>query len=288
MQPFWLVVSFIFGSMVGSFLNVVIYRLPREKSILKPARSYCPLCHEQIAWYDNIPLISWFALHGQCRHCGSMISARYVIVEILTAVLFTATYWLCSNRGGYGDAAVYSEFAGVTVIYMALAAVLLAASAMDIELRIIPNSITLGGAMVTPVLSVLVPQLHNNPAFGRTYLFFPSDNVLGPLCACFVGMAVGSGIIWFSGLLGKALFRKDAMGLGDVKFMAMLGGILGWQLVLMLFFASSIIGSVVGLVHILRTKDHHIPFGPSLSAAALVVVHFGDRILIALKLNPLP
>jgi leader peptidase (prepilin peptidase)/N-methyltransferase len=149
---------------------------------------------------------------------------------------------------------------------------------MDLELRIIPNAITLGGAMLAPVLSVAVPHLHNNPAFGRTYLFF-GDNVLGPLAASLVGMAVGAGLTYFSGALGKLLFRKEAMGLGDVKFMAMLGGLLGWQQVVMLFFVAALIGSVGGLIHIARTRDHHMPFGPSLSAGALIAMHFGDELL---------
>ena len=111
MHGFWIVTLFIFGSIIGSFLNVCIYRLPRDRSPVRPSRSYCPHCHEVIAWYDNIPLVSWFVLGAQCRHCGSYISARYVIVEFLTACLFALTYAVLSARG---------EATGVIVVYLGL------------------------------------------------------------------------------------------------------------------------------------------------------------------------
>jgi len=267
MRPFWLVVSFIYGSMAGSFLNVCIYRLPRDKSIVKPARSYCPHCHEPIAWYDNIPLLSWFILHAQCRQCGSPISSRYVLVEALTAVMFAGTYWLMSAPGR-------NEHWSVMVIYMLITGGLIASSFMDIELRIIPNVITVGGILIAPVLSVAAPWLHANADYCRTFMFFPDTaTVLGPLGACFTGMAAGALLTWGSGVIGKLLFRKEAMGMGDVKFMAALGGLLGWQQIVIAFFVAAIVGAVVGIIHILRTKDHHIPFGPFLSLGALVAMH---------------
>lgn len=270
MQVFWLIVVFLIGSMVGSFLNVCIYRLPRDKSILRPHRSYCPFCHEKIAWYDNIPLVSWFMLNAQCRHCGSPISARYVAVEALTAVLFAVTYWLCSSRG---------EPVGVTAVYLALTGALIAGTFMDLELRIIPNVVTIGGMFVAPILSAAVPALHNRPDFGRVFVFYTHDYLMGPLAACAVGMIVGASLTWLSGLLGQVLFRREAMGLGDVKLMAMLGGLLGWQQVTLTFFTAAFIGAVVGILHILRTKEHTMPFVPFLSLAALIVMHFADRIL---------
>ena len=279
MQIFWLAVTFLFGSVAGSFINVCIYRLPRDKSLIRPRRSYCPHCHEMIAWYDNIPLLSYFLLHAQCRHCGSPISPRYLIVELLTATLFAATYGLTSARG---------EFAGVTVVYMLLTGLLIAGSFMDLELRIIPNTITIGGILLAPVLSVGVWQLHDAPAFGRRFLFSEQSLLLGPLAACAVGMFVGAGLTWISGVIGKFLFRREAMGLGDVKFMAMLGGILGWQQVVILFFLAAVIGSVAGIIHILRTKDHHMPFGPFLSIAALITMHAGDKVLDLFSPGHLP
>jgi leader peptidase (prepilin peptidase)/N-methyltransferase len=272
MHVFWIVVLFIFGSIVGSFLNVCIYRLPRDRSPAWPTRSYCPHCHEVIAWYDNIPLVSWFALGAQCRHCGSYISARYIIVEFLTAGLFALTYAVLSARG---------EPAGVLIVYLGLMGMFILSSFVDAELRIIPDSVTIGAMMLAPVCSVMVPALHNNRRMGRTFLF-SSDNVLGPLCACLVGMVIGALATWLAGAVGKLMFRREAMGIGDVKFMAALGGFLGWQPLLLTFFMAPLLGSVVGLIYMARTKDHHIPYGPFLSIAAAVTMLWGDRIFALL------
>jgi leader peptidase (prepilin peptidase)/N-methyltransferase len=272
MHVFWIVVLFIFGSIAGSFLNVCIYRLPRDRSPAWPRRSYCPHCHEVIAWYDNIPLVSWFALGAQCRHCGSYISARYIIVEFLTACLFALTYAVLSARG---------EPAGVIIVYLGLMGMFVLSSFVDVELRIIPDSVTIGAMMLAPICSVLVPDLHRNPRMGRTFLF-SQDNVLGSLCACLVGMAIGAAATWLAGAFGKFLFRREAMGIGDVKFMAALGGFLGWQPLLLTFFMAPLFGSVVGLIYMARTKDHHIPYGPFLSVAAAVTMLWGDRIFALL------
>ena len=272
MRLFWLVLIFIFGSMVGSFLNVCIYRLPRDRSPMRPRRSYCPYCHEMIAWYDNIPLVSYFVLHAQCRHCGFPISGRYVVVEFLTAAMFALTYGVLSARG---------ESLPVTAVYLAIMSVLIMGSVIDIELRIIPDSVTIGGAMLAPVLSVLVPQLHRNPAFGRTYVL-STDSFLGPLAASLTGMVVGALAIWLAGVMGKLIFRREAMGFGDVKFMALLGGLLGWKLVLLIFFMAPFFGAVIGVIQIIRTKDHHIAYGPFLSVATVISMLWGDRFFSAL------
>ncbi len=272
MHGFWIVVLFIFGSIVGSFLNVCIYRLPRDRSPVWPTRSYCPHCHEVIAWYDNIPLVSWFVLSAQCRHCGSYISARYIIVEFLTACLFALTYAVLSARG---------EPVGVIIVYLALMGMFVLSSFVDAELRIIPDSVTIGAMMFAPICSVLVPNLHRNPPMGRTFLF-SQDSVLGSLCACLVGMAIGAAATWLAGAFGKLIFRREAMGIGDVKFMAALGGFLGWQPLLLTFFMAPLFGSVVGLIYMVRTKDHHIPYGPFLSTAAAVTMLWGDRIFALL------
>ena len=279
MLGFWVITTFIFGSIVGSFLNVCIYRLPRDKSLLNPRRSYCPHCHETIAWYDNIPLISYFALNAQCRHCGSYISPRYVLVEFLTAALFAVGFWAFSTRG---------ESLGVTAVYLALIAVLIVGSFIDIELRIMPNAITIGGAMLAPVLSILVWDLHSDEwlRFGRSFML-SQNSVLGPLCASLIGAAVGAAATWLSGVMGKVLFRKEAMGFGDVKFMALLGGLLGWQQVLLVFFMAPLFGAVYGVIHLARTKDHHIPYGPFLSVATLITLLVGDRIFAILGVSAL-
>lgn len=276
MQVFWTIVLFILGSIFGSFLNVCIYRLPRDKSPWNPSRSYCPQCHEMIAWYDNIPLVSWFVLRAQCRHCGSYISPRYAVVEFLTAFVFAVTYWVLSSRG---------EPTPVIVVYLGLMCLLILSSFIDIELRIIPNEITLGGAALAPVFSVFIPELHANDALARCYVFNPASNFWGPLWACLVGMAVGALVTWGSGVVGKVLFRREAMGFGDVKFMALIGGFLGWLPVLIIFFLAALLGAVAGVAHLLRTREHHIPYGPFLSIAAAIVMLWGDKVLALLKLT---
>ena len=278
---FWVVVTFILGSMIGSFLNVCIYRLPRDKVPWRPVWSYCPHCHETIAWYDNIPLVSYFALRRQCRQCGSPISPRYVLVEFLTAVMFALTYGVLRARGEG------LEGLPVSFVYMALTGVLIMASFMDIELRIIPNVITIGGILLAPVLSAFIPELHHKPLFGRVPVFWVNDALAGSLAACGVGMAVGAGVTWLAGVLGKLIFRREAMGLGDVKFMAMLGGLLGWKLVLMVFFVGPLFGAVFGVIHLARTREHHIPFGPFLSVGAVVAMLLGDKVLFLLGIAPI-
>ncbi len=274
MQLFWPVALFILGSIFGSFLNVCIYRLPRDKSPWNPSRSYCPHCHEKIAWYDNIPLVSWFALGAQCRHCGSYISPRYAVVEFLMASVFALTYLVMSGRG---------EPAPVIAVYLGLMCLLILSSFIDLELRIIPNEITLGGAALAPVVSVFIPELHANPALGRAFVFNHESLFWGPLWACLAGMAAGALVTWLSGVAGKALFRREAMGFGDVKFMALIGGFLGWLPVLIIFFLAALLGAVGGVAHLLRTREHHIPYGPFLSVAAAVVMLWGDKVLALLK-----
>jgi len=271
MFGFRVATMFVFGSIVGSFLNVCIYRMPRDKSLWSPSRSYCPHCHETIAWYDNIPLVSYFMLNAQCRHCGSHISARYVLVEFLTAILFAGCFWAFMQRG---------ESLAVIAVYLALIGVLIVTSFIDIELRIMPNTLTIGGMLLAPVLSVLVPDLHGEAwsRFGRGFAL-STDTVAGPLAASLIGAAVGAAATWLSGVMGKVLFRKEAMGFGDVKFMAMLGGLLGWRQVLLVFFIAPFFGAVYGVIHVLRTRDHHIAYGPFLSLATLITLLFGDRIL---------
>lgn len=262
---------FVFGAIVGSFLNVCIYRLPRGKSLVRPSQSYCPRCHERIAWHDNIPLVSYFALGRQCRHCGSLISPRYFVVELLTAAAFVVVFRAMLARGD-------AEPTGVLVVYLVLTAGLIVSSFIDLELRIIPDELTIGGMVAAPLASVVVPALHHHAAYGRAPALL-GDGRLGALGASLLGMAVGAGAIYASGVFGKLLFRKEAMGLGDVKFMAAIGGLLGWKLVLLVFFIAPVIGSVVGLLALLRTRDRHIPYGPFLSLATFFVMLWGHRIL---------
>jgi leader peptidase (prepilin peptidase)/N-methyltransferase len=178
------------------------------------------------------------------------------------------------------------ETLGVTVVYCLLTATLIVASFIDLELRIIPDSVTLGGALATPLFCVLFPELHQNPGaveMGRRLAWFQSPP-LGALAACGLGMAVGAGLTWATGVMGKAVFHKEAMGLGDVKLMAMIGGLMGWRQTLIIFFLAPVFGAVVGILMLLRTRDHHIPYGPFLSLATVVALLGGDRIIRMLGL----
>ncbi len=270
---------FLFGTFVGSFLNVCIYRLPRGKSLANPPRSYCPICHEMIAWYDNIPLFSYFALGRMCRHCGSLISPRYFIVELLTALGFVGIFLVLRGRG---------ELAPVITVYLILFSALVVSSFVDLELRIIPDEISIGGMFIAPIISLIVPSLHYNPIEGRELIFFHDCAPLGSLCACLVGMAAGAALIYVTGVLGKLVFRKEAMGMGDVKLMAVIGGVLGWKLVLVVFFVAPVIGSIVGLIILMRSREHHIPYGPFLSLATLIVMLVGGDILRGLAITLVP
>ena len=270
---------FVFGSFVGSFLNVCIYRLPRGKSLAKPARSYCPICHETIAWHDNIPLFSYFALGRMCRRCGSLISPRYFIVELLTAIGFVAIFLALWRR---------QESPAVITVYLILFSMLVVSSFIDLELRIIPDEITIGGIFLVPIISLLVPALHNVPQYGRDLFIFHDSSRLGALCACLLGMAVGAFLIYATGVAGKLIFRKEAMGMGDVKFIAVIGGLLGWKLVVLVFFVAPVIGSIVGIIVLLKSRDHHIPYGPFLSLATVIIMLFGGEILRALTVTLVP
>lgn len=269
-------IIFVFGACIGSFLNVCIYRLPRGRSLVYPSQSYCPICHEPIAWYDNVPLFSYIALGRCCRKCGSLISPRYFMVELLTGTMFVLFFWALQSRG---------ETPAVVTVYILLLCALIVGSFIDLELRIIPDEITIGGMLLVPIVCLLIPDLHNMPEFGRAPVFFENNMRLGSLAAGLLGMAVGSFAIYASGVFGKVLFRKEAMGFGDVKLMAVIGGVLGWRMALLVFFVAPVIGLGIGIAVLVKKRDHHIPYGPFLSIATIVVILAGHKILYALNLE---
>jgi len=252
---------FIFGLIVGSFLNVCIVRLPHGKSIVVP-RSHCVNCKKMIPWYDNIPLVSYLMLGRRCRFCKEKISARYLIVELTTAVLFLFTY----------------SFFGMKLIllpYLIMVAGLVVATFIDFELRIIPDEISVGGMVVGLVLSLAIPSLHLessqlNPGFFPHILSFGKS---------LLGVLVGGGSIYALGLLGDFIFKKESMGGGDVKLMAMVGAFLGWDLALLAFFIAPFFGAVYGVIEKIRTKDSAIPYGPFLALGTLISLFWGGLII---------
>ena len=341
---FWSGVFFVLGCVVGSFLNVVIHRMPLEQSLVSPP-SHCPHCNYSIPWYLNIPLGTWLYLRGKCANCGAPISIRYFLVELLTGVTFTAC-WLMFNQSPL-----------LAVAYCLFLSGLIAATFIDFEHFIIPDEITMGGVVVGFLCSFLVPQLHGVSASTASLV-----RSLG-------GIAVGGGLIYFVLRLGKLLFGREklelpagskviftetamvlpeeerrydelfyrksdmiklqastaelsdrcyrnvlvrlapatlkiddeelnpeevpylavmtdnlvlpreAMGLGDVKFMAAIGAFLGWQAVVFSLMASSVIGSIVGVTLILLKKQSassRLPYGPYIALAAAIWVFGGQ------------
>ncbi len=245
---------FLAGACVGSFLNVCIYRMPEEgKSIIKP-RSSCPSCSAQIAWYDNIPILSYIILKGKCRKCGVQISPQYIFIEALTGYIFVEYFIL------FGLSIQY-------VVYLYLTCSLLVATVVDFKLQIIPDEINFAGILVGCALSFFFPQLHGD-----------SRKVWGLLYAL-LGMITGGGLIYVTGVLGNLVFKKESMGGGDVKLMAMIGCFLGWKMTLLTFFIAPFLGSVVGLYVKFIRKQEIIPYGPFLSFSALIALFAGDKIL---------
>jgi len=256
---------FIVGSMVGSFLNVVIHRLPLEESVVFPS-SHCPKCAKSIAWYDNIPLVSYLALGARCRHCRAPIRFRYFMVELVTALFFLVFYM---TRG-----------LGVEFFMLStLACLLIAATFIDFQHRIIPDEISLGGIVVGLLFGLAAGVSRAPWSIDLRYFF---DSLLGCLA--------GGGIIWFTGFLFDVVYFKllkkppiqgetESMGGGDVKLLAMVGAFLGWKIALLTFFIAPFFGASVGLFNILVKKDHTIPYGPFLSLAALICVFGAQPIL---------
>ncbi len=244
---------FLFAVCIGSFLNVCIYRMGREQSIVKPA-SQCPSCKHPIRWYDNIPLVSYILLRGRCRDCRQPISLRYFLVELLTGVLFLM---------------LYRRF-GLSVPFFVFAVFvcgLIVATFVDIDFRIIPDEVSIGGIVVGLLASILFPQVHH-----------VATHLLG-LRASLLGIVVGGGALWILGLVGDFIFKKESMGGGDIKLLAMVGSFLGWQAALLALPLASLFGAVVGIIIKLRTKESVIAFGPYLALGALLCLFWMDRIL---------
>ena len=344
---FWSAVFFVFGSMVGSLLNVCIYRMPRGESIIYPP-SHCPHCQYSIPWYLNMPLLTWVYLGGRCANCRARITVRYFLVELLTAAAFLAV-WL-----SYGDRPA------VALIYCLLLAGFIAATFIDFEHFIIPDEITLGGIVVGFLLSAAVPALHGSVTralavresllgilagagvvyailrlgkllFGRqkfalqpgTKIVFTETAVVLPgqeipydeifyrktdaielqashvelIDRCYAGAFVRLSpqslqidgdqfapetIPQFEAIADTLVVPREAMGLGDVKFMGAIGAFLGWPAVLFSLMLSAVLGSIVGVVLISmgrREWSSRIPYGPYIAVAATIWVFAGQRVV---------
>ncbi|MFH1460356.1 MAG: A24 family peptidase [Candidatus Omnitrophota bacterium] len=320
------IIIFLFGSLIGSFLNVCIYRMPKMKRIIPdelklilkddlavnkvwknlmdnkyidedgnigkiftdfkesdkfkiegcpqdkkeqiykimkasckisvndPPRSFCPYCQKPILWYDNIPFVSYIFLGGKCRFCKKTIPFRYFLVEFITAVLLVILY----------------NFFGLTshfFIYGALTCALIAATFIDFDFQIIPDEITLGGLVLGILFSIIFPQLHN------------ASSSINSLIQSILGILVGGGSIYLIGKFGQIVFKKESMGGGDVKFLAMIGSILGWEMAILIFFLAPFFGAIVGITAKLTRGAEVIPYGPYLSIATFIAIIWGKNIL---------
>ncbi|MEO0454647.1 MAG: prepilin peptidase [Verrucomicrobiota bacterium] len=236
------------GLCIGSFLNVCIYRIPLSRSVVFPA-SRCAPCGRKLSWFQNIPVLSWAMLKGRCS-CGlTRLSFRYPLVEILTALLITAVWQLYSPP--------------LSLLYILVICGLLVATFVDIDLYIIPDLISLGGIVIGLIASASLPSLHGQASW------------TGGLWYGFIGTLVGGGTLLSVALLGTIVFRKEAMGMGDVKLLAAIGAFLGWQSIFFIIAVSSLTGAVFGIVQMLGRQVRWgmpIPFGPFISLGALIYI----------------
>lgn len=241
----WLFFFFLFGSIWGSFANVVIVRWPEGQSVVRP-RSRCPKCLTPIAWFDNIPIFSWLALRGKCRHCQQPISARYPLVELLMGLFFAAAFWRFGFSWTFVEA-LFFIFGLVT------------SSFIDLDHFLLPDVFTLSGIVIGLLGAWLNPSRSFNDA-----LF---------------GAIFGGGFLWALAYAYLLIRKEEGMGMGDMKLLAWIGAVLGWQNVPFVILASSVLGSLIGMAVAFRGEKGMksvIPFGPFLALAALLILFAGE------------
>jgi leader peptidase (prepilin peptidase) / N-methyltransferase len=235
------------GAVVGSFLNVCIYRLPRRESVAFPA-SHCPRCTRQLSWFDNVPIASYLALRGRCRTCAARISIRYPIIEAITALMFLLGWWT------YGP--------GILLVSrLVFGCALIVLFAIDLEHHLLPNTITLPGIVL-----------------GFLFACFTEPGWLSSL----IGIAVGGGALWAVAEGYYRLRHEDGLGMGDVKMLSMIGAFIGWKLTLLSLMLASVSGSVIGLFMIVTRRGglkYALPFGTFLALGAAAAVTVGPRLL---------
>ncbi len=243
-----IILIFILGLTVGSFSNVCICRIPKNKSIIFPA-SHCPKCRSKIKPVDNIPLLSYILLKGRCRHCKSKISIQYPIVELLSGLIYLIIYL------AYG-------LSVQTLIYIILSSALVIIAFIDLNQQIVPDVISLPGIVIGFIISFFVP-----------YISFINSAL---------GTVVGGGIILIIGLAGSVIFKKEAMGGGDVKLVAMIGAFLGWRYILISLFLGFFLGALAGIILILskiKSKEDKVPFGPFIVLGSFITLLWGEKII---------
>jgi leader peptidase (prepilin peptidase)/N-methyltransferase len=242
------VLIFVLGLIVGSFSNVCIYRIPRNESIIYPA-SHCPKCRSKIKPVDNIPLLSFILLKGRCRNCKSKISIQYPVVELITGLIYLIIY-------------LTYALSVQTLIYIILSSALIIIAFIDLNEQIVPDVISLPGIVIGFIISFFVP-----------YISFINSAL---------GVAVGGGIILIIGLGGSVIFKKEAMGGGDVKLAAMIGAFLGWRYIIISLFLGFFLGALAGIFLIIskiKSREDVVPFGPFIVLGSLITLLWGEKII---------
>src|SRR6266536_1861090 len=273
-SPFNYIFAGVLGAIIGSFLNVVIHRLPLEDSIVFP-NSRCPSCGAVIAFYDNVPILSYLLLRGRCRSCETRISARYPAVELMTALLFVAVTWRV----------------GLTLVLpfdLIFVSALIALVFIDAEHMILPNAITYPGIVFALVARLTIPYLLGSPHFDDLPGLMQgmlSDMPIwaASLIGALIGALVGGGSLWLMGWTWERLRGVEAMGLGDVKMMFMVGAYLGWRLTILTIFFGVLSGSLIGVALMVQQgkKDMQmlLPFGVFLGIGSIIALMVGPQIV---------
>jgi len=244
-QIIYYIFVFVFGTVIGSFLNVLIFRLPRRISIIAP-QSFCPGCKKGIKWYENIPIISYIVLGGRCSNCRQTISLRYPIVETLTGLLFVYAF----SRFHFGYAFFFIAFFFSALIVITF---------VDFSFQVIPDVISIPGIFL-----------------GILFQVIKGDFLVG-----MIGMVFGGGMILLIRIIGGKVYKKEVMGLGDVFLTAMIGAFVGFPFILPAIFIGALVGAALGVVYIISTRQDRespIPFGPFLSLGGITVIIFEPQI----------
>lgn len=260
LMPFWYLMSFILGTCIGSYLNVVIYRVPAEMSLSTPG-SHCPKCKKEIQWYQNIPLISWLVLRGKCANCACNIPIRYFMIELLTGVLFLLVF---------GKVIFYHEPIEILIVYFGLTMLIVTTVFIDFEHQIIPDKTTYPAMILGLVAAVVFPAIWNTNSHWRAL-------IQSGIC-----FAASGGLLALFAIVGSKIFKRDALGWGDVKYIAAIGACLGGRSAYFTLLFGALSGSIVGIALMAAKKKDFkgaIPFGPFLATGTYIWILFDVEIM---------
>ena len=270
--------SFWMGACVASFLNVVIWRVPRGESIVSPP-SHCPKCNAPIKWWQNVPIVSWLALRGRCAACRAPISPRYIFVELLGGLLFLAAFLHFSDMPAKELGFEYVGRVVPLVVWWTWISLMIVGSAIDFDHKLLPDFVTVGGMVLG-----IAYWTFNSLSFKNFNPEFLNPRMYLPLAWSLSGLAFGFGLLWLVRFLGSKAFGREAMGLGDVFLMGAVGALFGPVAVLATLILSSLLGSVIGLAMIALSKTRlgrftEIPYGPYICLGCLVWMFWGNQLV---------